>query len=166
MSLKKNTHVVVGRGLPVLGEGLRRQLHLDERELGLHPLGVGSPLGVHHQPLPIPPEPCAAAATRLQHLRKEGNATDGASRAQRPRTSGGDGGLGHGDAPAGLDGVYQDGLHRRRRLPIAAAAEEEGGEEGGGLLHGHSLSPAPVGWKKEDGTVGYHVSNKHSNSCD
>jgi hypothetical protein len=71
---------------------------------------------------------------------------------QRPHTSGDDGGLGHGDSPAGLDGVNQDGLHRRRRLPIAAAAAEEGREEGGGFLHGHGLSPASVGWKKEDGT--------------
>jgi hypothetical protein len=50
--------VVVGRGLPVLGEGLRRQLYLDQSELGFHPLGVCSPFAVHHHPLPIPPEPC------------------------------------------------------------------------------------------------------------
>jgi hypothetical protein len=37
---------------------------------------------------------------------KEGSAMD---------TSVGDGGLGHGDALAGFDGVYEDGLYRRRR---------------------------------------------------
>lgn len=50
--------MVVGRGLPVLGEGLRRQLYLDQSELGFHPLGVCSPFAVHHHPLPIPLEPC------------------------------------------------------------------------------------------------------------
>jgi len=92
--------VVLGRGLPVLGEGLRRQLHLDERELGLHPLGAASSLGVDEHPLPIPPEP-----------------------------SGGDGGLGHGDASAGLDGVHEDGRYRGSRRPGIAAAGEERGEE-------------------------------------
>jgi hypothetical protein len=53
-------------------------------------------------------------------------------------TSVGDGSLGHGDAPAGFDGVYEDGLYRRRRLwgGGPAAAAEDGGEERSGLLHG------------------------------
>lgn len=51
-------------------------------------------------------------------------------------TRGGDWGLGHGDPPAGLDGVHEDGLHRCRRCPgIAAGDAEERGEERGGPLH-------------------------------
>jgi hypothetical protein len=53
-----NTHVVVGRGVPVLGKGLRRHLDLNQSKLGLHPLGACSPFGVDEHPLAIPPEPC------------------------------------------------------------------------------------------------------------
>lgn len=106
---KSTTQAGVRGGLPVVVEGGRRQLHLDQRHLGLHPLRERPALGVHHQPLPVPPEP-----------------------------GGGDGGLRYGDALAGLDGVYEDGRHRRRRLPrrpLLAAGAEEGGEEGRRLLH-------------------------------
>ena len=54
----------------------------------------------------------------------------------------GDGGLGHGDAPAGLEGVYGDGPHRGRRLRRPSGAADEGGEEGSSLLHGHGLLAA------------------------
>ena len=57
----ENTHVGAWRRLPVLlgGEGLRRHVGLDEREAGLHPLRHCPAFGVHHHPLPIPPEACA-----------------------------------------------------------------------------------------------------------
>jgi hypothetical protein len=79
MNESRHTQVVVGRGLPVLSEGLRRQLHLDQSKLGLHPLGVCSPFGVHHHPLPIPPEPCRRN-TKLDTgivLEEEENASHG-----------------------------------------------------------------------------------------
>ena len=96
-----HTHVVVGRGLPVLGEGPRRQLHLDERELGLHPLGAASPFGVDEHPLPIPPEPCAKingvresrCPFRVTPKEKSAMAWTESS-SQRQGTSGGDGAWG------------------------------------------------------------------------
>lgn len=131
-----STHVILRRGLPVLSEGLRRHLDLYKREPGFHPLGAGSPFGADQHPLPIPPEPCSASSM-LKGWLLFGERNEEFWDVRSSGTCGCDGCLGHGDAPARLDWIYEDGFHRRCRCcgPPDIAAGEDGGQKGCGLLH-------------------------------